>query len=115
MSVERLLPVIVSIFIIIGIAILREYSKTMAAIIAVMPINIPLGMWIIYAGSDDKQAAMVEFNSALFINILPTLVFMLVAWQAAKAGWELVPIIAVSYIAWGIGLGFLFGIRALLG
>ncbi len=41
---SRVTPVLISIGIIIGIAILRQYSKTIAAIAATMPINIPLRM-----------------------------------------------------------------------
>ena len=41
---QRTLPVIVSILIIIAIAILRQYSKMLAAVVAVMPVNVPLGL-----------------------------------------------------------------------
>ncbi|MFW5748014.1 MAG: hypothetical protein ACOCYT_00215 [Chloroflexota bacterium] len=111
---ERTLPVIVSILIIIAIAVLRQYSKTLAAIVAVMPINIPLGMWIVYAGSDDKQTALIDFSSALFVNIIPTLFFMLTAWQLARAGYGLVPTIAGGYAVWAVCLGLVFAARAYL-
>ncbi|MBZ0286918.1 MAG: hypothetical protein K8I30_04845, partial [Anaerolineae bacterium] len=101
---QKILPVIVSIIIIITIAVLREYSKTLAAIASTMPINIPLGMWIIAAG-DSSAGVMQQFMGALFINIWPTIGFLMVAWLAARAGWGLVPMIAAGYIAWGIGLG----------
>ena len=101
---DSVLPVIVSICIIIAIAVLRHQSKQLAAIVAVMPINIPLGMWIIYAGADDKQAELAAFSRALFINILPTLGFMLVAWWMARDGRGLLPTIAAGYVVWGVGL-----------
>ena len=47
---QRVLPVAVSIGIIIAVAVLRQYSKTFAAIAATMPINVPLALWIIYSG-----------------------------------------------------------------
>ncbi len=108
---QRTLPVIVSILIIIAIAILRQYSKTFAAIVAVMPINIPLGMWIVYAGAEDEQAALAEFSAALFVNIIPTIAFMLVAWQMARSGYGLVPTIAAGYGVWAVGLGLVFWLR----
>lgn len=108
---QRTLPVIVSILIIIGIAILRQYSKMFAAIIAVMPINVPLGMWIVYAGEEDGQAALQEFSNALFVNIIPTLAFLVVAWQATRIGWGLVPTITAGYLAWGIGVGLILLLR----
>jgi hypothetical protein len=105
---QKILPVIVSIIIIITIAFLREYSKTLAAIASTMPINIPLGMWIVATGSDGgNKAVMQQFTQALFINIWPTILFLAVVWLAARAGWALVPMIAAGYVAWGIGLGLL--------
>jgi mannose/fructose/N-acetylgalactosamine-specific phosphotransferase system component IID len=111
---SRVIPVIVSIIIIILVAILRQYSKMFAAIAATMPINIPLGMWIIYAG-DDKQTALADFSEAVMINILPTLAFIVTAWLMAKAGHALLPTILVGYLVWGVCLGAVLIIRAQLG
>jgi hypothetical protein len=112
---QKILPVIVSIIIIITIAFLREYSKTLAAIASTMPINIPLGMWIIAAGGDGDKAVMQQFTGALFINIWPTIGFLLVVWLAARAGWGLVPMIVAGYIAWAIGLGAILLLRQMAG
>ena len=110
----RIAPVIVSIAIIILIAIVRQYSKSFAAIAATMPINLPLGMWIVYSGSDNSQAALEEFTQAALVNLLPSVIFMLVAWQASKAGFSLVATILLGYVAWGISLGLVFLVRAFL-
>ncbi len=111
----RVLPVIVSIGIIILIAVLREYSKPLAAIAVTMPINIPLGLWIVYASPDTDTAVMAQFTRSLFINIWPTIIFLAVAWLAARAGWRLLPMILAGYAGWGIGLGVLLLVRQLLG
>jgi hypothetical protein len=111
---ERILPVIVSIGIIITIAILREYSKTFAAVATVMPVNIPLGMWIVTAGTDNPRQGLHEFTGAVLINILPTVVFMLIAWYLSRTGWGLLPIILLGYSGWAVTLGIVFGIRAWL-
>jgi len=112
---DKILPVIVSIIIIIAIAVLREHSRTLAAIAATMPINIPLGMWIVYAGDGGGAAAMQQFTEAVFINIWSTIGFLLVVWLAARAGWSLLPMIAAGYVAWGIGLGAIVLARQVLG
>src|SRR5262245_47096452 len=114
MSIDwsRVVPVIVSIGIIVAVAILRQYSRTFAAIAATMPINIPLGMWIIYAGTEDRQAALAEFSEAILLNILPSLGFIVVAWQMTKAGYPLLPTIVAGYVVWAVGLGLIFLIRA---
>ncbi len=110
----RVAPVLVSIAIIILIAIVRQYSKSFAAIAATMPINLPLGMWIVYSGSENSQQALEEFTQAALVNLLPSVIFMLVAWQASKAGHSLVTTIIMGYAAWAVSLAIVFLIRALL-
>jgi hypothetical protein len=109
----RVLPVLVSIAIIIAVAILREYSRTLAAVAATMPINIPLALWIISDGSTREQ--MDDFTRALVINIWPTILFLLVVWLAARAGWRLLPMLAAGYAAWGVGLLVLSALRGWTG
>jgi hypothetical protein len=109
--------VIVSIGIIVAVAILRQYSKTFAAIAATMPINIPLAIWLMSSGTDekDRQAALTSFTADLTINLIPACIFTLVAWQMFKAGYSLVPAVVVGYIAWAIGLGLIFFLRSQFG
>jgi hypothetical protein len=116
MSIDwsRVAPVLISIGIIILIAIVRQYSRTFAAIAATMPLNIPLGMWIVYSGSEDRQSAMTEFSQAAAMNIIPTVVFLIVAWQLSRAGYSVIPTIVIGYIAWAICLGLIFLICALV-
>lgn len=112
---NKTLPVMVSIAIIISIAILRNYSRTLASIAAVMPINIPLGMWIVYAGDENKQAALAEFSESLLLNIVPTIIFMLVAWQMTRHGYGLLPTILAGYAIWAIAMLIVFYVRGQLG
>jgi hypothetical protein len=112
---QRVLPVIVSILVIILVALLRQHSRLLAAITATMPINVPLALWIVYAAEEGEPAAMVNFSEGLLIGILPSLVFLVVIWLALRAGWSLIPVIAVGYVAWGVGLGVIFVVRNLSG
>lgn len=116
MSIDwaRVAPVIISIGIIVLVAIVRNYSKTLAAIAATMPINLPLGMWVVYSGSENAKADLEQFTEAAMINLVPTLIFMVVAWQVSKAGYSLVATIVIGYVGWAISLGIVFLIRALL-
>jgi hypothetical protein len=109
----KVAPVIVSIIIIIFIAIIREYSKTIAAIAVTMPINLPLGIWLVYGSS--TKAEMEQFTRTLVFNMLPTLVFVVIAWLAARAGWKLIPIIVAGYAGWGIGLVLQMFVRQMVG
>jgi hypothetical protein len=112
---QRILPVVVSILIIISVAVVRQFSKTLAPILATMPINIPLALWIVYSAEDGSPSTMEQFNRDLLINILPTIVFMVIAWQAARAHWGLLPMIGAGYLGWALSLGALLLVRRLMG
>lgn len=102
---EKVLPVIVSMFILIAVAVLREHSRTLAAIAATAPINVPLALWIIDASSGHDPKTMAEFSSALLVNIWPSVLFLVIAWLTARAGWSLLGILGASYGGWLLGLG----------
>lgn len=107
---NRILPVVVSIGVIISIAVLRNYSKSFAAIAAVMPINIPLGLWIVYSGAevDQRQSALQDFSYSLLVNIFPTVAYILVVWMLARAGYDLVPVILIGYAVWAVGIAIVW-------
>jgi hypothetical protein len=107
---ERVLPVLVSIGVIIVVAIVREHSRTFAAIAATMPINIPLALWIVFS-ADDNPTSRTAFAEGLLIGILPTVLFLVVSWLVVRAGWPLIPTLVAGYTAWGLGLGVMLFIR----
>lgn len=113
----RVLPVVISIGVIIAVAVLRQYSKTVATIAAVMPINIPLAVAIIYAGTPEAERTtiMTPFTYNLAINLLPTFLFTLVIWRMFAAGYGLWAAILVGYLVWAVSLGLLFIVREWLG
>jgi hypothetical protein len=110
---QRIAPVVVSIIVIVAVAVLRNYSKTFAAIAATMPINVPLALWIVFSGDDDP-AIRTAFTEGMLLGIFPTAVFLAVAWVVVRAGWSLVPILVAGYLAWGVSLAVLFMLRRML-
>jgi hypothetical protein len=112
---DKVAPVLIAIVIIIAIAIISEYSKTLASITAVMPINIPLGMWVAVAGQENPNEYLADFSRLVAINLIPALFFVAAAWGIARAGYGLVPTIAGAYTVWGIALALLFVTRDLMG
>jgi len=112
---QQITPVVISILVIIVVAVARAYSKTLAAITASMPVTVPLALWIVYVAEGGDQAAIVGFAGSLFIGILASLAFAGAVWLAARAGWGLVPIIVVGYLAWGVTLSVCLGLRHALG
>ncbi|MCL4246747.1 MAG: hypothetical protein KJ065_01205 [Anaerolineae bacterium] len=110
----RVLPVIVSILIIIGVAILRNQSRLLAAILATMPINIPLALWVLSTGDDFKQNDFLPVTQQMLVAIVPSLFFVVILYFTARSGWSLVPMLVASYLGWGIILllGFWLGFFA---
>jgi hypothetical protein len=115
MAWQRIVPVVASVAIIILIAVLREYSKTLAAITATMPVTAPLSLWIVYAAEGGNRTSMTTFTGSMVLGILSTVLFLVATWLSARAGWSLIPIIVAGYVAWGLGLAIMFGLRHLLG
>jgi hypothetical protein len=113
---SKVLPIIISMLVIIAVAVLRKYSPTFASIAAVMPINIPLAIAIVYAGTPpaEQQATMPTFTSGLAINLMPTFLFTIVVWRMFAMGYGLWAALIVGYIIWAIGLALLFLLRAWL-
>lgn len=113
---SKIAPVLVSIGVIIAVAVLRQYSKTIAAVAATMPINVPLGLWIVYAGTDsNRQETLRDFSEMLLVNIFPTVAFLIAAYLMTRAGHGLIATIVIGYVTWAICLAILLGIRAATG
>lgn len=113
---SKVLPVIISITVIIAIAVLRRYSTTVASIAAVMPINIPLGIAIIYFSTpeNERPTKIPSFAYDLGINLIPTFIFTIVVWRMFAAGYGFWESLIGGYIIWAISLGLLFMLRAWL-
>jgi hypothetical protein len=107
-------PVIVSILIIIAVAVVRAHSRTAAAVLATMPINVPLAMWVVYSGAGGDRTIMAQFTQSMLIAIWPTIFFILAVWLAARAGWRLAPMLAAGYLVWGACLGVALLLRQFL-
>lgn len=113
MSLQRALPVVVSILIILAVAVLRDRSRTLAAILAVMPINIPLALWVIAGGSDGDPRVLSETIRSMFFGLLPGLVWLGVVLWAVRAGWAILPAIVAGYVVWLLLIAALFALGAL--
>lgn len=114
MDWNKILPVIISIGVIILVAIVRQYSRTLAAITATMPLNVPLALWIAYSAEDTSREKLGEFSTGLFIGIIPTVIFIGVAALTVNAGWSFGPVLITSYASWGFTLVLLLAARHFL-
>jgi len=101
-NIQKTLPVITSIAIIIGVAILRDRSKTLAAILATMPINIPLALWVVFGAGAHEQSDVESFVRALLPGIVATTVWIAVVFLALHYGMRLLPAVLVGYAVWAM-------------
>ncbi len=101
---QRVAPVLVSIGIIILVAIVRTYSRALTVILATMPINIPLAMYIISSGNPEDKEGFADLVGGLIIGLIPTFFFLFIAYFAARAGWDIWQILIAGYIGWAVCL-----------
>jgi len=111
MKWEGWFPVVVSIVVIVLVAVIQRYSRTLAAITATMPLNIPLSLWIVSEATGDDRAGVGSYMDGMLWGIFPTVVFVIVAWVAVRAGWKTGATIAVGYAAWAAAVAVFFGVR----
>jgi len=115
MSFQKSFPVITSIVIILVVAALRDRSRALAAVLATMPINVPLALWIISGNSGGDPRQMAEFTRSLLISLIPTFIWLGIVFLGIRAGWSLFAAIGAGYGVWAAfitGL-FMFGVLSL--
>jgi hypothetical protein len=111
-SLQKSLPIITSIVIILIVAALRERSRTLAAILSTMPINMVLGLWIISGSANATPETTVNFVRSLLVGMGPTLIWLVVLYLALRAGWGTLVSVVTGYSVWGLLIAgaFWFGI-----
>jgi hypothetical protein len=108
MSFQKIFPVITSIAIIIFVAILRDRSRTFAAVLATMPINIPLALWVISSGSGGDARQMADFIRSLMISLIPSFIWLGIVFVAVRAGWSVLAAMGAGYGVWAVLIAALF-------
>ncbi len=115
MKWHEAIPVVISMLVILGVALLERQSKMVAAVAATMPLTVPLALWVVYSNENGEKAAVELFSRNLVMGMIPTLAFALAVWIGARAGLKLIPLLAVGYSIWAVVLGVIIGSRRLLG
>ena len=115
MKSNEIVPVLISILIIIAVAFLQKQSKLIAAIISTTPIRAALAIWVIYAAVDGQKEAVVKFNGSVALSLIPTFLFAVGAWFAAKADLKIGGILLSGYATWAVATGILYLSRRILG
>ena len=115
MKSQDILPVVLSIFVIVLVAVLEKHSKLFAALTATMPLSAPLAFWIVYSSNAGDRTTVSQFSLSLVLGVLPTMGFLITVWLAARAGMKLIPTILSGYAVWAVGAWILYVLRNMLG
>jgi hypothetical protein len=113
MNFQKIFPVATSIAIILAVALLRDRSRAAAAVLATMPINVPLALWVVASGSGDDPKVVADFTRSLIAGLVPSLIWLGVVFLAVRAGWGVLPAIGAGYVVWAALIAGLFWLGAL--
>jgi hypothetical protein len=81
-------------------AIIGEHYRDVAGLLAAMPLNIPLAIWIVYSNTGGSAEKTTEFARAAFFGIIPTSIFCLAVWLALSRGVNLLRVYLLAYGIW---------------
>jgi hypothetical protein len=114
MSPQKVLPVLTSIAIILVVAVLRDRSRAAAAVLATMPLNIPLALWVVASGAGEDPVVVADFTRSLVVGLVPSFIWLGVVFVAVRAGWGVLPAIGAGYAVWVVLIAglFWFGVLA---
>ena len=113
MNLQKTLPVVSSIVIILIVAVVRDRSRTLAAIFAVMPINMPLALWVLASGGSDDAMVLMNYVRTLIIGLIPAFIWLGVVFIFLKLGWTLLGSIVIAYVVWVALIAALLWLRIL--
>ena len=97
---DRVVPVALSLLVIVVVAVVQERSRSLAAIIASMPLTAPLAMWIVFSASEGDQRQTADFVGSMVVGFSAGLVFVLACWFGFRQAWGFAPTLIVASAVW---------------
>ena len=110
---EKVIPVVVSVAIIVLVAVVQERSRELAAIMAVMPLTMPLAAWIVFSASGGDHDQTARFVRSMFAAYVPTVVFMAALWFGFRQTWPFAVVIGLAFGVWAALVAFPYLVRRL--
>jgi uncharacterized membrane protein (GlpM family) len=101
-SAEKVVPIAVSVVIIVLVALVQERSREVAAIVAVMPITMPLAAWIVFSSSGGDHLETSRFVGSMLSAYLPTVVFVAAFWVGLRQGWPFALTLVAAFAVWAV-------------
>ena len=100
MSVERAVPVVLSVLIIVAVAVVQEHSRQLAALLATMPLTAPLAMWIVWSASGGDARQTRDFVATMIVGHVAGVLFVLACWATLRLGWPLPLVLVAGGVVW---------------
>jgi cytosine/uracil/thiamine/allantoin permease len=97
----KIVPVIASVVIIVLVALVQGRSRELAALLAVMPLTVPLAAWIVFSASGNDYEQTADFVRAMVVGYLATVVFVIACWYGLRQHWPFALVIAFAFGVWG--------------
>lgn len=97
---ERIVPVVLSVVIIVLVAVVQERSRTLAALVAAMPLTAPLAMWIVFSATQGDHAQTAAFVRSMALGFVASLAFVLACWFALARHWGFAPALVFGAAVW---------------
>jgi hypothetical protein len=97
---EKVLPVVASVIIIVLVAIVQERSRALAAVLAVMPLTVPLAMWIVFSASGRDYQQTAHFVRSMIPGYLASIAFVVACWYGLRQQWPLPVVMVFAFGLW---------------
>ena len=100
LSLTKVYQLGLSMVVLTVVAFIGERHRGLAGLLAAMPLQIPLAIWIVYSSTNGNPGQTTEFARAAFFGIIPTAIFCLVCWLALSHKLALPWVYVVAYGVW---------------
>ena len=110
-STQRIVQLLISFAILTGVALVSEKSRSLAGILAVLPLNVTLALWLVASNNPGDSKLAADFSRMMMLGLLPGILFLGVCWAAFRRGWTLPQAIGAGYLTWTLAMGAYKGIE----
>ena len=101
-GLEKVLPVVASIVIIVLVAFVQERSRDLAAIVAMVPLTAPLAAWIVFSASSGDHRHTAEFVRSMLAASIANVLFIIACWYGLQQRWPFAVVVVVAFGVWGM-------------
>ena len=101
-GIEKTLPVVASVVIIVLVAVVQQRSRELAAILASLPLTAPLAAWIVFSASGGDHEHTAQFVRSMLAASIATVIFILACWYGLRQQWPFPVVMATAFGIWGV-------------